>query len=238
MKGILIGSTISNFSELYDKLNQVRNSDLDIESKQKVEKAFRKLGIFNVAAAVILISLLIATPLITLMFTQSVLIPVGIALVILLIGIIVLVIGDQKILKDCKQALYLVEMDFDGKTEEEISKLEPDIIEEKMIAVHKRKEFLWIAALLVVLLPASYILVAYGNKIIFAAGVVLAFLCFINMDSHRVEQLRLRSGYYKRNYEILCRRCGEKVEIAFTDMEKYDGAPRSKSGIRTVPCPK
>ncbi len=229
MSKIVLGNAIRDLEQAKETMDSIEASKLPLEEKKAAKRGVRNVWIF----AGVMFGVLILTAVILAVLMIN---PIIIAVVA---GgeTLILIVGSLLILRNFKKAARTVSLGFDGKTQEEIHRLMPDEIDKKLLGKLRWLEAFWAVALLAAATLAACSIVIWKSKVGCIAGLIVGFVCYLFMDSCHTEVMRLKSGYYKRDFGCLCKRCGNQVNIPFQTAENYDPLPRNQSGIRMINCP-
>lgn len=236
-------STSSNLAEAQRQLENIKNSNLIDQEKEKALKSHKKF-VKTTIIIVLLVTLFIG---ITTFYGMSLNGDLGIVITLggSIMGVIFLItyaLLSRKIFGDWTKYNNIVDMGFDGLKKQEINKLKPNYNEELIIKSYKKKSLVsGLIFLLVLVIEFSIILsleIAIYSPITIIITLIITGIWYVFEDTYQVEIHRIKSGYYKKGFGYKCSNCNEKINIDFNEVEKYDSLPRDKNGVRIIKCPK
>lgn len=221
--------------------NDVEKSNLTVKQKQEAIQENKKVMTTTVLVVVIT-ALLLWTPFI---FCYSKDIKIAYTLYFVSMGVFVIFVVIYAL---CIKSIFpkwnmyreLIDKGFDGLTEDEINKLKPDDKEKQLIKEYHKKDviagLIFLASLIVEFTIIIKLGIAILSPITSIITLIITAIWYIKMDTYKVEIHRIESGYYKRSFGFICKKCRNKVKINFSEIEKYKDLPKNQSGIKVMKC--
>lgn len=238
-------TTLRRLKKIKEMLNKVEHSQLSTEEKQKVLQAYQNVIHFAwIYGSFMVISSVIFAIVVGLNFPEDdpekmMMIMLVAIPVVAVVEIAILVIVPLMMLRGTGPIIYKVEMGFDGKSEEELKRFALSKKEKKSVTKYNVGQVFWSVALIIAI-GITYMLFKSSDRniILVIAGVIVSIFCFVMEDSCRVEQHRIKSGYYKKEYGFYCGNCRNKVTVPFERLHEYENLKRNEAGIRILYCAK
>lgn len=232
-------STAQNLQEIERQVAAVENSKLPEEEKNKALKAHKRM-VITAFAIVIGVFLLVGAAcgiICKLVESEIRILLCLVAVVIGIICLIVFAIYIRKLFPDWTSAYEKVDMGFDGLEEEVVNRLKPADDETNVIKYWRRQSAKWAILYLLELGFTIFLIVKFRSIFTIIILVVITIIWYIKEDECQAEIHRIKSGYYKKGFGYICRKCKREVIINFSEAERYEALPRDKSNIRMMYCP-
>lgn len=230
--------------EMEQQINDVKNSNLTDEEKQKAFKSHNKMVKTIVLIVVGLTIFMGIFTAIGFSISGEMGAIFGVISMVIMITVLLTCLFTMKkkrAFSDWVNAYEKVDFGFDGLTEEEVNKLKPQVNEEKVIKYYRKQSWKYGIIFLIALAIEFSILLGIGvpiySPITIIITIVITIVWYIKEDTCQVEIHRIKSGYYKKDFGFLCQNCKSEVKIKFEEIDKYDNLPRNENGIRVMPCP-
>lgn len=230
--------------EMEQQINDVKNSNLTEDEKQKALKSHNKMvktvvwfviGLVVAMGIFMTIGFSISGEMGAIFGAISM-----VAMTIILIAFLIIV-KKKKLFSDWQNAYEKVDNGFDGLSESEINQLKPQNNEEKLIKYYKKQSLKYGIIFLIAIAIEFAILLGIGvpvySPITIIITIIITIVWYIKEDTCQVEIHRIKSGYYKKDFGFLCQNCKTEVKIKFKEIDKYNSLPRNKDGIRVMHCP-
>ncbi len=237
----MVVNTALNLHEMERQVEAVKNSKLPEEEKNRALKAHKRMVItvFAVVIGELLAIGLFCVVVSKLVESEMRIIICLLAVLIGIIGLIVFAIYLRHIFHDWTKTYEKVDNGFDGLEEEVVNRLKPRDDEKEVIKYWYRQSTKWTILFLIELAIVIALIVKFvilRTPFISIVFIIITAFWYIQEDECQAEIHRINSGYYKKGFGHICKRCNREVLINFSEADMYDSLPRDKSDTRIMHC--